>query len=114
MGATTIRRFSSIEEALVVQSLLIANGIDTNLDCGQHAQNDWFLLHALGGVGIMVRSDVATEADKLIRGSLLSGAETLEREFGPVERRRLKRRVLRRWSLPFVFLEDPIYFFSRS
>ncbi|MEM7492625.1 MAG: hypothetical protein AAF296_04540 [Pseudomonadota bacterium] len=98
-GAVILARYSSIEEALVVYSLLRANSIEASLENWHHAQNDWFLVHALEGVAIRVpwheiEDSKRILSDKFDASPIADDASTEPRN----------RRIIRRWSLPVVFL----------
>lgn len=97
-GAVVLERYSSIEEAMVVYSLLHANGVGASLENWHHAQNDWFLVHALEGVAILVPQHELEEA-KDILSTILN-----EPLVSDIARREVRnRRILRRWSLPAIF-----------
>ena len=49
-----LRVCSSIEEAVVIKSLLDANDVDAWIDNYYHCTMDWPIVHALGGVSVTV------------------------------------------------------------
>ena len=107
MTSVAVNTFATIEEAQVVRSLLDANDIPAILDCAYHAQNDWFIVHALGGIRILVPEVCLAEARDVIaktteealslHGVTLSQGRSDDR----------KKRRLRRVSLPLVFFGLP-------
>jgi len=101
-GAVILTRLSTIEEALVVQSLLTAHGVIATLENSYHAQNDWFILQALNGVGILVpHKDVSLSKEILAEFSRPFTEEASDKNGTLILKN--KRRLLRRWSLPLFF-----------
>lgn len=98
---------ASIEEAVVLSGLLSANGVEATLDNYDHAQNDWFLVYALGGVGIVFPSAQMADALQIIKYATGTADRHLESHFGKLDDTPLKRRRLRAWSMPFVFFGIP-------
>ena len=107
MTSVAVDTFATIEEAQVVRSLLVANDIPAILDCAYHAQNDWFIVHALGGIRVFIPGARLAEARDVIAGATEDALALSEVTLGQgISDDRNKRR-LRRISLPLVFFGLP-------
>lgn len=109
-GAVVLERFSSIEEALVVQSLLRANGINTALDNGYHAQNDWVMVPALFGIGLLAKPSDAQGARRTIQVAKTEARQTLSSRWCEGYEAPERRRLFRKWSFPVLYLTHPVAF----
>lgn len=98
---------ASIEEAVILCGLLNANGVEAALDNYFHAQNDWFLVHALSGVGVVFPRERMTEVQVIIDYAQQTAERHLQSHFGKLDHTPLKRRRLKAWSMPFVFFGIP-------
>lgn len=107
-GAVILARLNTIEEALVVQSLLKANDIDTALDNGYHAQNDWLMVPALGGFGVLVSPSDRDRARNLLIHAIDQATENLGHRWGDLHEQTRDRRIVRKWSFPVLYLIHPI------
>jgi hypothetical protein len=107
-GAVTIKRFSSIEEALTAQSFLRAHGIYAALDCGFHAQNDWVMQPALSGLGLLV-SPVHTDKAADVLAIEAHEAETfLTTHWGDLQPETMNNRIFRKRSFIALYLIHPL------
>jgi len=93
-GAIVLERYSSIEEALVVQSNLRAHGIEAILDNWHHARNDWFLVHALDGIGVTIQPHDLDKSRQILTTLWKS---TDNEQTDAFENDRRNRRLIRRW-----------------
>lgn len=91
--------FPTIEEALVVQSLLRANDIPASLDNYHHASNDWYIVPTLGGVRVIFPDRTAANAISLIKSYQDETAPALEAVFGTSKTDDTESRYVRAWSL---------------
>jgi hypothetical protein len=107
MSSYAVKVFSTMEEARVVQSLLVAHGIPAELDCAYHAQNDWLIIHALGGIRLLVPRTLANEASYIIREANETAQLTLESDVSSRWNEKRNKRRIRRLSLPLNFFGVP-------
>ena len=102
-GAVVLERYSSIEEALVVQNFLNAHGIESQIDCAYHAQNDWLIVPALGGIRLLIKPQDKPGALNEIERGKSEAKRNLEHRWGKLEPMPRPRRLLRKWSFPLLY-----------
>lgn len=98
---------ASIEEAVVLRGLLNANGVEAELDNYFHAQNDWFLVQALGGVGIIFPKIQIIDALDIIQYAKAASNNHLHNHFGNLDDAPHRPRRIKAWSMPFIFFGIP-------
>ncbi len=103
--------FSTMEEALVVNGLLVANKIPSQLDIYHHAHTDWMIIQALGGVTMMLPSADEQEAMEIIADAQERAEATFIDVFGEVDITPLKTRRLRAWTMALMHF-SPINFLA--
>ena len=104
---------SSIEEALAIRGVLEANGIQVNLPNAEHAQVDWMMVPALGGLAIQVPDDQYETAKQLlidVRSETIQAGEIEEDDADYLEDQATSRRNRARTML-YLFLGPPLLFF---
>jgi len=107
-GAVILTRLTTIEETLVVQSLLSANDIKSDLDCGYHAQNDWVMVPALGGFGVMIAPSDYERGKLLLIEAADQASDALAERWGDIPEEKRDKRIIRKWSFSVLYLLHPI------
>ncbi|MEO1643136.1 MAG: hypothetical protein AAFR74_07345, partial [Pseudomonadota bacterium] len=107
-GAVVLERYSTIEEALVVQSVLSAQGINAQLDCSYHAQNDWLIAQALGGIGVCLKPSDHAHARDMINRAKEEAYLNLTHRWGEIGTPPRTKRPVKKWSFPILYLAEPI------
>ncbi|MEM1087000.1 MAG: hypothetical protein AAGH90_04670 [Pseudomonadota bacterium] len=102
-GAVILARYSSIEEALVVQNFLNAHGMETHIDCGYHAQNDWLMVPALGSIGLLINAQDKSNALAMIKRGVSEAKDNLEHRWGELEPLPRSRNLIKKWSFPILY-----------
>lgn len=92
----------------MVQSYLKAHGIEATLDNGYHAQNDWVMVPALSGIGLVaIPPDARNARELLIDAKNEAEANLLFRWEGAYDAPE-KQRIFRKWSFPALYLMHPL------
>ncbi|MEQ9316496.1 MAG: hypothetical protein RLN72_11645 [Henriciella sp.] len=84
-GAVAIRTFASLPEALVVQCLLQARGLDVSLANYWHISIDWWSIHAFGGVRMHVPASQYDTARTAIIEAIENAPDELNSAYGSYE-----------------------------
>ena len=78
---TIIRRFSSLAEAMACTAYLNAHGVDAITDEYQHATVQWYLIPALGGIGVSVPAQQEVAARQFLNEVDTGETELVEADY---------------------------------
>lgn len=97
-----LRRCATIEEALVIDSLLKDGGFYSHIGERHISHMQWDIIPALGGVTVWVRAERLLEAGEYIIDMRASAHERLESALGEYDTAPLKLRWGRALSMIFI------------
>lgn len=98
-----LRRCATLEEALIVDSLLQDGGFISSVPVRYHGANDWFIVAAQNGVPVFVPEIEAIDAGQYILAMRATAASRLVEEFGEIDTAPLKLRWGRAWSMFIIY-----------
>ena len=104
MGPLTVfRRCATLEEALIVASLLRDGGFYCSLGEYHIGSLQWDIVAAIGGVSVWVRQSQLLEAGQYLLDMRASAEARLSEEFGPIDTTPLKLRWGRAWTMLIIY-----------
>lgn len=98
------RRCATLEEALVVDSLLQSGGFQSSTPVRYHGANDWFLVPALNGVPVFVPEPELMSAGEYLVTARKHATTSLEAEFGLIDTTPFENRWGRGLTMIFLYL----------
>ncbi|MEO1475315.1 MAG: hypothetical protein AAFS13_02950 [Pseudomonadota bacterium] len=104
-----LRRCATLEEALVVDSLLKAGGFNPSIGEYYVGTIQWDALAAIGGVTVWIREDEAVAAAQYIIDMRTTAHNRLVEEFGSIDTSPLSLRWGRAGSMMFLHLGGGIF-----
>ena len=106
-----LRRCATIEEALIIDSLLQDGGFLSSTPVRYHAQNEWWSVQAFNGIPVFIPDVELVEAAEYLIEMRATAKERLEEQFGEIDNSKLPLRWRRGATMLFLQLGGGIFLF---